>query len=141
MAIYHTASPRASVLGPRAFPAPRSTRSNSPRAGFDSVGVDLRWLRERRARGRMAGTRRVGLVLGSIVIAFVLAFFSLAQTVRLSAVGYDIDRLLIDQDRLVGQQEELLSDLNRLGRESAIRKQAIDYGLSQLVEPLVVPAN
>jgi len=133
MAIYHAASPRASVLGPRAFPAPRRS--------FDTVDTDLRWLPRSRSRGRVAGPRRVGLLLGGIVVVFVLAFFSLAQTVRLSAVGYDIDRLLVAQDRLVGQQEELLSDLNRLGRESAIRKQAIDYGLSQLVEPLVVPAN
>jgi CBS domain containing-hemolysin-like protein len=83
----------------------------------------------------------VGLALGGIAIVFLLAFFSLAQTVRVSATGYDIDQLLVEHDRLDGQRLELVSDLNRLGREPAVRKQAIDLGLSQLVEPLVVPAR
>jgi hypothetical protein len=90
-----------------------------------------------------AGRRpnRVGLILGGIVVAFLLAFFSLAQTIRVSATGYDIDQLLVNQDLLQGQRQELLSDLNRLGREPAIRKQAIDLGLGQLVDPLIVPAR
>ena len=81
------------------------------------------------------------MLLGGIVIVFLLAFFSLAQTVRVSATGYDIDQLLVERDRLEAQRQELFSDLNRLGREPAIRKQAIDLGLGQLVEPLVVPAR
>jgi hypothetical protein len=88
-----------------------------------------------------AGARRdgrVGLVLGGIVVAFLLAFFSLAQTVRVSATGYDIDQLIVQQGRLDAQRQELVSDLNRLGREPAIRKQAIDVGLAPLVAPLVV---
>ncbi len=81
------------------------------------------------------------MLLGGIVIVFLLAFFSLVQTVRVSATGYDIDQLLVERDRLEAQRQELFSDLNRLGREPAIRKQAIDLGLGQLVEPLVVPAR
>ena len=42
---------------------------------------------------------------------------------------------------LDGQRQELIADLNRLGRGPAIRKQAIDLGLDQLAEPLVVPAR
>ena len=47
-------------------------------------------------------------------------------------------RLIVEQGRLDAQRQELVSDLNRLGREPAIRKQAIDVGLAPLVAPLVV---
>jgi hypothetical protein len=97
----------------------------------------------RRSRGAMRvrarrRSGRLGLLLGAIVVAFLLAFFSLAQTVRVSATGYDVSQLLGDRDRLLAQQQELLSDLNRLGREPAIRKQAIDLGLAPLAEPLLL---
>ena len=67
-----------------------------------------------------------------------LAFFSLAQSVRVSATGYDINRLLVERDELLTQKQELLSDLNRLGREPAIRKKSLDAGLGQLDAPLVL---
>jgi hypothetical protein len=79
-------------------------------------------------------------VLGGIVVAFALAFFSLAQSVRVSATGYDINAMLSERDTLLQRKQELLSDLNRLGREPAIRKQSIDAGLGQLTEPLVLGA-
>jgi hypothetical protein len=147
MAVYHASRPRAGVLGTRAD-AGMAGRVALPPAGLTrrriSLDEDVAALPRRRARQTVrAGRRpnRVGLALGGIAIAFLLAFFSLAQTVRVSATGYDIDQLLVQQEQLVGQRQELLSDLNRLGREPAIRKQAIDLGLSQLVEPLVVPAR
>jgi len=89
----------------------------------------------RRSRQR---SRPLPALLGAIVVAFVLAFFSLAQTVRVTATDYEVDRLAADRTRLVALQEELLSDLNRLGREPAIRRQAIDLGLGPLGEPLIV---
>ena len=73
--------------------------------------------------------------------AFLAAFFSLAQTMRVSATGYEVDRLLSERDRLDARQRQLVADLNRLGREPAIRKQGIDLGLGQLGEPLIVPAR
>jgi hypothetical protein len=93
-----------------------------------------------RVRARMGGGR-LGLVLGGIVLAFLLAFFSLAQTVRVTATDYEVDGLLAQQAQLQAQSQELLSDLNRLGREPAVRKQAIDLGLFPLAEPLVVRAR
>jgi hypothetical protein len=36
---------------------------------------------------------------------------------------------------------DIHSDLNRLGREPAIRKQGIDAGLGQLSEPLILPSR
>jgi hypothetical protein len=98
----------------------------------------------RRARARVrAGRRtgRLGLLLGGIVVAFMLAFFSLAQTVRVTATDYEVDRLLNEQSQLQAQRQELISDLNRLGREPAVRKQAIDLGLFPLAEPVVVRAR
>src|SRR6476646_3846570 len=126
MAVYEGARPRTIVLPRR----PRIAEGPS--------------LERRRARGAFrAGrrTNRLGLVLGAIVVAFMLAFFSLAQQVRVSATGLDIGRLELERQRLDDTAAEVVSDLNRLGREPAIRKQAIDAGLGQLSEPLIVTAR
>lgn len=80
-------------------------------------------------------------MLGAIVVAFMLAFFSLAQQVRVSATGLDIGRLELERQRLDDAAAEVVSDLNRLGREPAIRKLAISDGLGQLAEPIVLPAR
>jgi hypothetical protein len=134
MAVYHGARPRAAILAPRALPD-RSART--PTSDPDALP------RRRTRTTTRAGQRpnRIGLLLGGIVITFLLAFFSLAQTVRVSATGYDINRLLVERDQLEAQRQELLSDLSRLGREPAIRKQALDLGLGQLIEPLIVTAR
>jgi hypothetical protein len=91
-----------------------------------------------RARRR---TGRTGLLAAGIVAAFALGFVSLATTVRLSATDLERDRLDAEHAILLDEQDELRSDLYRLGREPAIRKQALDAGLGQLVEPLVLPAR
>jgi hypothetical protein len=88
-----------------------------------------------RARRRSS---RLSFLLGGIVLAFMLAFFSLAQSVRVAATGYDINNLLDARQDLLVRKQELLSDINRLGHEPAIRKKAIDAGLGQLAEPLVL---
>ena len=95
----------------------------------------------RRVRGAVRARRRsnrLSILLGGIVITFVLAFFSLAQSVRVSATGYDINRLIEERQSLLDRKQELLSDLNRLGSEPAIRQQALDAGLGQLTDPLVL---
>lgn len=67
-----------------------------------------------------------------------LAFFSLAQTVRVSATGYDLERLGAERAALEAKRQELLTDINRLGQAPAVRKLAIDAGLTQLPAPIVV---
>ncbi len=126
MAVYEGARPR-TVLLPR-----RPRIAEGPTIG------------RRRVRGAVRSgqrTDRLGLILGSIMVAFTLAFFSLAQQVRVSATGLDIGRLTLDRQRLDAQADDVRSDLNRLGREPAIRKMAIDDGLGQLAEPIVLPAR
>ena len=101
-------------------------------------------LERRRVRGaQRAGVRsdRLGLILGGIAVVFVLAFFSLAQQVRVSATGLDIGRLSLERQRLDARANDVRSDLDRLGREPAIRKMALDDGLGQLIEPIVLPAR
>jgi hypothetical protein len=123
MAVYEGARPR-SILLPRR--APR---------------VETPVLPRRRIRGAVRAKRRASrtsVMLGAIVVAFLLAFFSLAQDVRVSATSYDIDRLQLERDRLLAQEQEVRNDLNRLGQEPAIRKLSIDAGLTQLGEPLVL---
>ena len=75
------------------------------------------------------------------MLTFLLAFFSLAQSVRVSATGYDLECLSAEQGQLEGQRQQLISDLNRLGQVPAVRKMAIDAGLTQLGAPIVVGAN
>ena len=127
--------------------------------------VEAPTLPRRRMRGAVRARRRsnrLSIVLGGIVVAFMLAFFSLAQSVRVAATGYDINRLmdqrqtlldrkqellsdlnrLLDERQdLVDRKQELLSDLNRLGSEPAIRQQALEAGLGQLTDPLVLTGN
>lgn len=123
MAVYEGARPRTIGL-------PRARRvAESPVLGRRRARVAFR-------AGRR--TNRLGLILGAIVVAFMLAFFSLAQQVRVSSTGLDIGRLELDRQVLDDTAADIRSDLNRLGREPAIRKQAIDAGLGQLSEPLIL---
>jgi hypothetical protein len=126
MAVYSGARPQSTFL-------PRRSRVAEAPA-----------LPRRRLRGAVRAKRRanrLGFVLGGIVLAFLLAFFSLAQTVRVSATGYDVERLNAQRDTLLTRKQELLTDLNRLGQEPAVRKMAIDAGLGQLPPALVVSGN
>src|SRR4029079_8833278 len=96
MAVYEGARPR-SILLPR-----RQPRAEAPA------------LPRRRVRGTVRARRRASpnsIVLGGIVVAFLLAFFSLAQDVRVSATTYDIDRLQLERDRLLAQEPENRPDL------------------------------
>jgi hypothetical protein len=123
MAVYSGARPRSSFLPQR------------------SRVVDTPTLPRRRVRGAVRAkrrTNRLAFVLGGIVLVFLLAFFSLAQTVRVSATGYDLERLGQERDSLLVRKQELLTDLNRLGQEPAVRKLAIDAGMTQLSAPIIV---
>jgi hypothetical protein len=91
-----------------------------------------------RARRR---PRTYAMAIGLIVVAFMLAFFSLVQTVRVSASGYDMDQLEAQYQQLQAQRQQALSDIGRLDRESAIRREAIATGLTQLPAPIVIPAK
>lgn len=128
MAVYQGARPRGFAL---------------PRLGLPPalpVARDHRRTRDRIvALPRRAG--RVGGVLGSIVVLFLLAFLWLAQSVRVSATSYDIVRLASQNDRLNAQARDLESDLSRLSGQPAIRKLALDAGLGQLDSPIVLPAR
>jgi len=81
------------------------------------------------------------MIIGVIVVAFLLSFFSLVQTVRISASGYDMEVLNNQFVQLQSQRQRILSDIDRLGRQSAITRQAIADGLTQLPAPVVLPAR
>jgi hypothetical protein len=124
VAVYQGVRSRPTFFPPRAAEPPALERRRSRQT-----------VRARRRPGR------VGILLGGIALAFLLAFFSLVQSVRVSATGYEIDRLANERSTLDARRQELIADLNRLGRGPAIRKQAIDLGLDQLAEPLVVTTH
>lgn len=136
MAGYAGARPRTGVLG-RRVAAPSGESWGDPRVGAGQ---------RRRVRGGVVSrarrrSGRTGILIAGIVLTFGLGFVSLAQTVRVSANGVEVDRILAERQILVAEQDQLRSDLYRLGREPAIRKQALDAGLGQLVDPLIVPAR
>jgi hypothetical protein len=136
MAVYEGAHPRSSLFPRRRLDTPLPRRaapvSQAPTLPRRSSRVTLR------ARKR---PRLFGVAIGLIVVAFLLSFFSLVQTVRVSTSGYDIDQLNAEWGQLQNQRQQDLSDIGRLGRESSIRRQAISDGLSQLPAPIVIPAR
>jgi hypothetical protein len=131
MAVYEGARPRSTLLPRRRLEAPLP-RPQAPGSLRRRSRVVLR------ARRR---PRFFGIAIGLIAVAFLLSFFSLVQTVRVSASGYDMDRLNQEYGQLQNQRQQDLADINRLDRESAIRRQAIADGLSQLPPPVVLPAR
>lgn len=120
---------------------PRSTFFPRRRLEATLLRPQASALPRRRTRVAIRANRRprvVGLVISGIVVVFLLSFFSLVQTVRVSASGYDMDRLNGEYVQLQNQSQQLQSDIDRLGRQSAIRRQAIADGLTQLPAPVVV---
>ena len=96
-------STRAPALAPSDCRAP----DGSPRVRASTAAASA-------ARSGPAARRTgSGLVLGAIVVAFMLAFFSLAQQVRVSATGLDIGRLELDRQNLDDTAADIRSDLNR----------------------------
>jgi len=132
---YAGARPRSGLLGRRPATAPGEPRdpgaASLPRRRVRGGGAT-------RARQR---TGRTGILVAGIVVTFALGFVSLAQTVRVSANDIERDRLAAERQVLVAEQDAIRSDLYRLGREPAVRKQALDAGLGQLVDPLIIPAR
>ncbi len=116
-----------------------------PRPGLVArLGRPVDGLARRRTRAPLrAGRRtsRTGLVLAGIVVAFLLALFSLAQTVRVSATGVDAEALRTEQTLLLDRSRSLRAELSRAGQEPAVRRRALDAGLGPLVNPLIVPAR
>jgi hypothetical protein len=131
MAVYEGARPR-SALSPRRRLGGQLLRPQAPA------------LPRRRPRVILHTRRRprfFGIAIGLIAIAFLASFFSLVQTVRISASGYDMDQLNQQYSQLQNQKQQDVLDIDRLDRESAIRRQAIANGLSQLPAPVVIPAR
>jgi hypothetical protein len=131
VAVYQGARQRTIVL-------PRRPRVD---VGAAAVAVTLPRRRARAAVRARRGPSRMSILLAAIVVAFSAAFFSLSQDIRVSASGYEVDRLVTQQLRLEARAADIRNDLNRLGKAPAIRKLAIQSGLGPLPEPDVLPAR
>lgn len=129
MAVYEGARPRHTLI-PRRRVEP-FLRPQAPALPRRRQHIAIRAQRRPRA---------VGLVLCGISVAFLLSFFSLVQTVRVSASGYDADVLNNEYRTLLYQRQQVSSELDRVGGEPAIRHEAIRRGLDQLPAPIVLPA-
>ncbi len=133
MAVYQGARQRTVAL-------PRAPRLNvGLGAGVSTPAVPRR--RRRAAVRARRGPSRLAILLAAIVVAFAGAFFSLSQDIRVSATSYETDHLATQARQLQDQATDLQNDLNRLGKAPAIKTLAVQAGLSQLAEPLVVPAR
>jgi cell division protein FtsB len=144
MAVYEGARPRGGIalpwLRPTRGPRPDSVpASRRPLAGARSTGA--RRAAARRGVRVARRPRAVGALLAAIVIIFSVAFLSLSQSVRVAATSYDIVRLVSERDRLSALKVDLSSNVERLGSEPAIRKEALDAGLGQLGAAAVLPAR
>jgi cell division protein FtsB len=131
MAVYEGARPRPALLPRRRLESPL-LRPQAPA------------LPRRRSRIAMRAQRRprlVGFILGAIAVAFLLSFFSLVQTVRISASSVDMAALNDEYVQLESQRQQIKADIDRVGRQSAIQRQAIADGLTQLPAPVVIPAR
>jgi hypothetical protein len=131
MAVYEGARPRSSFFPRRRLEAPL-LRPQAPAVQRRRPRMSLRTRKH---------PRIFGIAIGLIVVAFLLSFFSLVQTVRISTSGYDMDLLNSQYQQLQAEKQLDLSDIGRLNRESAIRRQAISGGLTQLPAPVVLPAR
>jgi hypothetical protein len=144
MAVYQGARRRATLpLGLETLAGPRRRGGAADEQGPRPAGR-ARAAASRRPARAVRGRRRpssVGIALTAIVIVFSAAFLSLSQSVRVAATGYDIVRLVSEQERLHAIRQDLHSDVLRLRSEPAIRKQALDAGLGQLGAPIVIPAR
>jgi cell division protein FtsL len=113
-----------------------------PRAPRIEVGTPALPRRRRRVAVRAnRGPSRLSLLLAAIVVAFAAAFFSLSQSIRVSATSYETDRLATQAQQIEDRAAELRNDLNRLGKAPAIRTLAVQAGLGPLPEPLVIAAH
>lgn len=124
--------------GGRRDPAPAQSRPRPTTARATHAAGSRRTAAAGRRRTRPSS---IGVALAAIVIVFSAAFLSLSQSVRVAATGYDIVRLVSEQDRLQAIRQDLTSNVERLRSEPAIRKQALDAGLGQLGAPLLIPAR
>jgi hypothetical protein len=131
MAVYQGARQRTIVL-------PRRPRVD---VGAAAVAVAMPRRRVRAAVPAPRGPTPNSLLLAASAVASAAAFFSLSQDIRVSATGYEVERLATQQDRLEARANDLRNELNRLGKAPAIRKLAIQSGLGPLPEPAVVPAR
>jgi hypothetical protein len=131
MAVYEGARPRP-LLQPRRRLGTSLLRPQAPALPRRRPGVIMR------ARRR---PRVFAIAIGGIAVAFMLAFFSLVQTIRVSTSAFDVNQLNANYARQQAQRQQALSDIGRLDRESSIRRQAIATGLTQLPPPIVIPAR
>ena len=142
MAAYQGARRRASLpLGLEALVKDRAQRSRGEAAATARPRPSAMAARRTPRAARRARPSSIGVALAAIVIVFGAAFLSLSQSVRVAATGYDIVRLVSEHERLDAIRQDLQADVERLGSEPAIRKQALDAGLGQLGAPLLIPAR
>jgi hypothetical protein len=76
--------------------------------------------------------RPVGALLAAILVAFLLGWTYLAQTVQLAATEYEIGQFQAQRDDLHRQLQTVETDVLQWGAESTVLERAQDLGLDQL---------
>lgn len=104
------------------------------------IGLGQRRRVSRPARiGRRA--HPVGLLMAGVVVMFVVGMVYLGQTARLAALGYEVDRLLVQRDDLNRQVQTLEATVARWGSEPLVLDWAQQAGLDVLGAKVRMPAR
>jgi hypothetical protein len=123
--------PRESAVRPSTLPRSAVVPGARPRG---RIGVSA-WRATNQAGILGASTgATLGAMIGISVAAFALLYLSLSASMAAAKI-----RVLQDEQiRIVEQVRLGEMDMDRLGRESAVRRRASELGVSQLANPLVV---
>ena len=112
---------------------------SAPRVGARPVGATRRRVSSPARAGRRA--QPVGALLAFVLVALLVGLLYIAQTIRLAATDYEIDRLVADRDDLARQVQTIETSVLRWGTESTVLERAQRMGLAQLETRVTLPAR
>ncbi len=83
----------------------------------------------------------VGLLLATVLVAFLLGLIYLAQTIHLAATNYQISQLIAERDDLYRQVQTVETSVLRWATEPTVLDRAQRLGLDQLPARVRLPAR
>jgi len=120
------------VLG-GARPMPIGATRVLPRPAARPMAASNR--RRLSSRERARASRRahpIGVLMATVLVAFLLGLIYLAQTVQLAATNYAIEQLVGERDDLYRQVQTVETSVLRWGTEPTVLEHAQRLGLDQL---------
>lgn len=110
-----------------------------PAAGARPMAAQRRRLSRPDRAGRRA--HPVGLLLATVLVAFLLGLIYLAPTITLAATNYQISQLIAERDDLYRQVQTIETSVLRWATEPTALDRAQRLGLDQLPARIRLPAR